>query len=913
MHKEQLLCDDCVTNSVAGSGRSRSITAVVSASSIPADRAGGYARYLESKTVEHERGDYYLTPDGELTQAPGRWLSDPETLQRLGITTGEVVDGGDFIALMEGRHPGTGAWVRREGAGGGRGGGIDVTFSAPKSVSAAWALADPWQRETIEQAHARAVERSVAYLREEVPVVRRRYGGEVVEEPARDVIAAEYRHTTARGVSGAQAPDPQLHSHVVVTGAIREDERIIAVASRPVFRAARELGAFYRSALANELAGEGYAIEQNTGKDGKYFELAGVPRKLCEAFSGRSREVAHAAERFRARYGRAPERGELRNLALENRRAKTLTTRPDLERAWRETGHQHAFGPDQAVRLIGLDQPPPPDRTVEDRIEAQLTEHHAVFDAKELRAVTLEQTTGQLPPDQALNVAKEMIRDRRVLTLQGGRMTTLAVRAREQAIERRATQLAQPAARDVGQTARQNAAREVAERIAAPLTPEQHQALEVLTGPERLAVLVGPAGTGKGVVIDAAARAEQLAGHETIGVAVSGSTAERLATDSPALHGQTMTLDALVARANAGRVHVGPDTTIIFDEAGMSDHKRLDALTHLVERTGAKLIAIGDGKQLPSIGPGGMFDRLATHAPTVELQDIHRTKDPDEQRAWQALRAGEPDRAMAHYASRGALHLADTRDQAAENAVQAWLQLAREHPDIRDVALIADASNQEIDRLNARAQHLRLQHGELGPHETPLPHLHYGIREGDLITFTRQHRPPHQPRVENGTRGEITRLHPNGGATIALDGSDRRIALAAEDLDALRLAYAQHVYRQQGATVERSIVLTGSWQTSKETAYVEATRARQRTDWYIARDDLGQDGHDPQRTTRLAERMRNSRRQTPSIAHQEPYTPDWDPSHDPLRRRHPEQPGHWLADLMSDFDRAPDDHLDRGC
>jgi hypothetical protein len=32
----------------------------MSASSIPADRAGGYARYLEGKTVAPERGDYYL-------------------------------------------------------------------------------------------------------------------------------------------------------------------------------------------------------------------------------------------------------------------------------------------------------------------------------------------------------------------------------------------------------------------------------------------------------------------------------------------------------------------------------------------------------------------------------------------------------------------------------------------------------------------------------------------------------------------------------------------------------------------------------------------------------------------------------------------------------------------------------------
>ncbi len=118
----------------------RVITYVMTASSIPAAGGGGYARYLESKTVAPERGDYYLTPDGEMTQAPGRWLADPETLARLGVRAGEPVEGADFIALMDGRHPGTGRWLRPEGAGGGRGGGIDVTFSAPKSVSTVWAL-----------------------------------------------------------------------------------------------------------------------------------------------------------------------------------------------------------------------------------------------------------------------------------------------------------------------------------------------------------------------------------------------------------------------------------------------------------------------------------------------------------------------------------------------------------------------------------------------------------------------------------------------------------------------------------------------------------------------------------------------------------------------------------------------------
>jgi conjugative relaxase-like TrwC/TraI family protein len=856
----------------------------MTAASIPAARGGDYARYLEGKAIAPERGDYYLTPDGEMTQAAGRWLADPQTLERLGVRPDGPADGEAFVSLMEGRHPQTGRWLRRAGADGGRGGGIDSVFSAPKSVSVAWALADPWQRAQIENAHANAVEQTVGYIREHVPVVRRRYGGEVVEEPAKDLIAVEYRHTTARGVSGASAPDPQLHSHVVVTSAIREDDRIVAVASRPVFRAAGELGAFYRSVLAEELAREGYRIDHGTGRDGKYFEIAGVPEELREAFSGRSREVARAADRFRARYGRAPERGELRNLALENRRAKQLATRSDLENAWRETASRYDFGPDEALRLLAGDRPTNTLRPVEDRIEERLTERHAVFEVRELRTVALEQTAGELTPRHALQIADGMIRDRRILTLEGGRMTTLAIRAQEQAIERRTTSLARPAGRDVGHPARMSAAREVAERIGSPLTAEQTKALLVLTGPERAAALVGPAGTGKGVVIDATARAEQLARRETLGIAVSGSTAERLGADSPALRGQTLTLDALTARANTGSIHVGPDTTVILDEAGMADHKRLDALTELVERTGAKLIAVGDGKQLPSIGPGGMFDRLGQHAPVVELKTIHRTKDPDEQRAWQALRAGEPERAMAHYQARGRLHLADTRDQAAENAVQTWARLT-EHHDIRQVALIADASNKEIDRLNARAQHLRAQRGELGPYELPLSSVHYGLRQGDHLALIAQHRPPRQARVENGTRGEVTRIDPDQAITVALDGSGRTVRLAGEDVESLRLAYAQHVYRQQGATVDCAVVLTGGWQTSKETAYVQATRSRHSTDWHLARDQVGEEGQDPERITRLARRMANSRQHTPSIARRESADLAWNPTRDPLRLR----------------------------
>ena len=496
----------------------------------------------------------------------------------------------------------------------------------------------------------------------------------------------------------------------------------------------------------------------------------------------------------------------------------------------------------------------------------------------------LEQSVGELSPHEALAFSRAMIAERRVLPLEGGLMTTLAVRAREQAIERRFAQLAGTAGRDVGERARALASDQVAERIGARLSDEQAHALVLITGPERGAILVGPAGTGKGVVIDAAARAEQYSGHQTLGIAVSGSTAQRLGQDSPALTGQTLTLDALVARVERGQLAVDEHTTIYFDEAGMADTSRLERLTEVVEHTGSKLVEIGDGAQLPSIGAGGMFDRLALLAPSAALSNIRRTLDPEEQRAWADLRAGRSDRAMAHYHARGQLHMADTRDEAVEHAVESWAKLTEKHP-ISEVALISDASNKEIARLNARAQHFRAQRGELGELEVQVPGVPYGVRQGDRVAMIDQHREPGAERIENGSRGEVLDVTGAGEVLIEFDVTAQKRTLAGDELARVRLGYAQHIHRAQGATVTRTLAVTGSWQTSKEPAYVEASRARQGTDWFVSREDLGVEGHDTDRISRLAAKMRRSHSQTPSLAHPELPGLDYGPGF-----RHPIAP-----------------------
>ncbi len=431
---------------------------------------------------------------------------------------------------------------------------------------------------------------------------------------------------------------------------------------------------------------------------------------------------------------------------MENRKAKVLVTQGDLQQAWGDTAARFQFTARAPGRSATIDVGLVVEQALEDRVEQRLTERAATFEPGEFRAVLLEQSVGELSPREALELSRAMIAERRIMSLEGGVMTTLTVRAREQAIERRFTALASRGGRDVGNEARALASDQIAERIGGHLSAEQAHALEVITGPERAAILVGPAGTGKGVVIDAAVRAEQLTGCEAVGIAVSWSTAERLARDSPTLDG-SYSVDALISRVAHGRVSISEHTTVFFDEAGMGDTERFSRLTETIEKTGAKLVLIGDAAQLPSIGAGGMFARLGDIAPSAELSNIRRTLDPAEQRAWADLRAGRSDRAMAHYHARGQLHMADTRDDAIEHAAQDWAMLTATH-DPSQVALISDASNQEINRLNARAQHLRAQRGELGDLEVPIPGVHYGVRQGDRVALIDQHASP----VSSGSR-----------------------------------------------------------------------------------------------------------------------------------------------------------------
>jgi hypothetical protein len=132
--------------------------------------AGGYAEYLEGKANAPTLGDYYLR-DGERTEAPGRWAAGA---QEFGLDPGQRVTGEQLRALMDVRRPDTDGELRRAGGTAEAVAAIDATFSAPKSVSAVWALAAAGLREQVERAHETAVDRALTYAVRQVPMLRRR-------------------------------------------------------------------------------------------------------------------------------------------------------------------------------------------------------------------------------------------------------------------------------------------------------------------------------------------------------------------------------------------------------------------------------------------------------------------------------------------------------------------------------------------------------------------------------------------------------------------------------------------------------------------------------------------------------------------------------------------------------------------
>ncbi|KGN40822.1 conjugal transfer protein [Knoellia aerolata DSM 18566] len=205
--------------------------------------------------------------------------------------------------------------------------GFDLTFSAPKSVSVAWALADDATRARIYASHRRALEAVIEYGESQVFATRLGKGG-VVQEDIRGVVATAFDHWDSR--SG----DPQLHTHVVVLNRVQavSDGKWRTLDSKALFRAAVGMSELYNGILADRLTadlGWTWTPEQRRRSAEPKWEVAGVSAELRDHFSQRTTAIEAAKDdlvtTFTASHGREPTAREV----IQLRQHATLTTRED--------------------------------------------------------------------------------------------------------------------------------------------------------------------------------------------------------------------------------------------------------------------------------------------------------------------------------------------------------------------------------------------------------------------------------------------------------------------------------------------------------------------------------------------------------------------------------------------------------
>ena len=701
-------------------------------------QAASASYYLESQRSFRHPNEYYTA--GE--EPDGVWFN-PAGL--LGLENGGKVDSSDFQRLYNGFAADGSSRLTRNAGSDQRSPGVDMTFSADKSVSALWAVADPELRSEIEKAHNDAarvaleetVFRYCAYTR-----IRDREG-RIRVLPA-DISVAMFQHGTSR------ENDPQLHTHCVIFNAARtrEDGKWRAMHQYPVYSWAKAAGAVYRNALAWNLRERlGVPIEQY-GPNAEFTRIEGMPEDLQVFWSKRRKAiVAKAGELGIPSLGNASRMAGVNKLT---RAGKSHDNDPEVRhRRWmgeaegfveREqliaavTGNEVEIGR-EAIRELT-------DRL--DDLPAHLAREEAVFRRPDMVEAAANAAAGLIGV-QALKTSIERLRRNPEIERLEPKKPTAESRAgmvhtevystrHNLELEQAVKDMTAAMAADAGHGLPEAAVKEKMEALLAqnyPLSQEQSLAIRhTTTGGGRVAVIEGAAGSGKTTTLRPITDLHKEHGYEIVPTAVAWRTAVALGDDCDA---RAYCVDKLLKLAAKEQVEIGAKTLILVDEAGMLSTRQAHHILQLSERHGAKVVFAGDTRQQQPVEAGPGLRLIRDVAGSVRVDRIRRQKadledvlvhvhketpehaqfragltNPHERAAimaeyeamerkpmftpWQvtvseALRDGEAEKAIEAWHLRNRLHLCHDEEKTLTRLVDDWERHVRAQPDTSTVVL----------------------------------------------------------------------------------------------------------------------------------------------------------------------------------------------------------------------------------
>ena len=214
------------------------------------------------------------------------------------------------------------------------------------------------------------------------------------------------------------------------------------------------------------------------------------------------------------------------------------------------------------------------------------------------------------------------------------------------------------------------------------LSEEQREAVRTLGNDGQLAVLRGVAGTGKTTALSAFREAAEIEGTRIVGGALAGKAARELEEGSGI---ESRTLASWERGWDGGFDRLGRGDVFVMDEAGMVGSAQMARVMARVEEAGAKLVLVGDERQLQPIEAGAAFrnvkervagedgaaqekgdasERLMSErAPVAELTGVRRQAEGWQREASAAFGQGEAGAALDAYRERGEVRLHDSTEQ----------------------------------------------------------------------------------------------------------------------------------------------------------------------------------------------------------------------------------------------------------
>ncbi|MBK5224798.1 MAG: relaxase domain-containing protein [Acidimicrobiia bacterium] len=791
----------------------------------PVGGLDGLLAYYAGLAEDRRRGgrgrgpvDYYLDPD----EPPGCWRG--EGLAGLGLS-GEVT-GEQLRAVLEGRHPVTGAQLGRA-FGNSSARGFDATFSAPKSVSALWALSpDRWVRVEVLAAHDAAVDAALGWFAAHGAVTRRGRDG-VLQVDTRGVAVAVFRQHTSRTV------DPQLHSHALIAAKVQDPTgRWLSLDARFLKYQQRTIGWVYDAALRAELTAR-LGVEWEPTLDGP-ADLVCVPAEVRDVLSQRSIQVAAKLDDLIGRWsaendGADPDPRTIasleRSAVTSSRPGKSHGTDPaGLHDTWRHQVTRVGFDPDQLIvdRISHATHRP---GLSDDALIAEALRRVSEEQSTWLRADIARHLTTLISPSQTRGASELVARidrlaadaDARCVGLAPGRADSVTCRrdgrpVLEHVTDRRLTTETVLRQED----ALQRWAEHHTQPTLTGTDDPQATAADAIAGTDRVVLVVGPAGTGKTTTTAQAVQHLTADGRPVIGLAPSGKAADVLRAEAGC---ETDTVAGFLTRHQHHSTRWPAGTTVIVDEAGMARTTDLVRLAALAEQHHWRIVAVGDPAQLPAVGRGGVFAHWCNTLPHHRLDTPRRFTEPWEAAASLALRAGDPTAADS-YADH---HRLDTIHPALVAR-----DVADTHRRMTDrgntVAITTNTA--ETARTINREIRRRIDPAERRPSRQLADGTHVSV--GDQIATRRNHQrlvTDQGEAVRNRHTWTVTHLHQGGALTVA--HPDRGIVtLSANYVDQhVELGWAVTGYGNQGDTVDIGLAVLEPG-TTRNHAYVALTRGR---------------------------------------------------------------------------------------